>query len=145
MIIQWMFSFVLRGGGTQSRSTLSVEKTLGYYISNVTTSLFVRSSMIGVRCQLERPHPRCRVVSDLFRRFPDFLESQSIRPNRQPPSPLIKHVTHLTGPYPRPPPAHRSNINTQPPQSSLCTRPWPPHSRYQTMVLPTSPTTTLET
>jgi hypothetical protein len=89
--------------------------------------------------------PHCKVVSDLLRRFPDLLESQSSQPNHLSPSPLINHVAHLTGPNPRAPPAHRSNINPQSPQSSLCTRPRPPHSRCQTMVLPTSSSTTLET
>jgi hypothetical protein len=90
-------------------------------------------------------YSRCKVVSDLLRRFPGLLESQSIRTNHQSPSLLINHVTHLTGPCPRPPPAHRSNLNPQSPEPSLRTRPRPPHTRYQTMVLPTSPSTTLET
>jgi hypothetical protein len=86
-----------------------------------------------------------QVVSDLLRRFPDLLESQSIRPNHQSPSPLINHVAHLTGPNPRAPPAHRSNINPQSPEPSIRTGPRPSHPRSQTMVLPTSSSTTLET
>jgi hypothetical protein len=57
----------------------------------------------------------------------------------------LNHATHLIGPYPSPAPSHRGNINSQPPQSSLRTRPRSSHTGDQTMVLSTPSSTTLET
>lgn len=132
-------------------SLVRFDHRLAGWILPVLVSLSPCSSSILMKCDVGEvesvtaQYSRCKVVSDLLRRFPDLLESQSSRPNHLSPSPPINHVTHLTGTHPRSPPAYRSDLNPQPPESSLRTRPRPPHSRSQTMVLPTSPSTTLET
>lgn len=90
-------------------------------------------------------NPSTKVVSDLFRRFSDHLESKSSRPVDLSPSPPINHVANLPRPSPGPHSTHRSNIGPQPSESGLRTSSRPPHSRYQTMVLPTSSSTTVET
>jgi hypothetical protein len=148
-----MFPFISRRSGATARDNTSVKWNMPEQDgSSHNNSVFLANSSAGIICRrkggdtVSNPYPfRCKVVSDLLRRFPDLLESQSIRINHLSPSPLINHVTHLTGSYPRPPPTHRSNINSQPPESSICARPRPPYSRSQTMVLPTSSSTTLET
>ena len=113
VLVQWMFPFICLDIGRQTKSH---HRTCHRIPANALLILACPvSEPSQVRCERGEEIPHCKVVSDLLRRFPDLLESQSSQPNHLSPSPLINHVTHLTGSHPRPPPAHRSNINPQPP------------------------------